>query len=299
MSDKIWRILEYKHSQQQMHQCPFILAKVTEGKEILLLLLPVDLDYPTFVDEWHLARKRKRLPERPFSTTPPGTSTAGEAFRIWYDGFPQSSIVGGKQFIRTFEEYKRSHSLPPSSRLMHCFRRSFITPKVVPASIPSKKEPQKSITYWVLHSRMNPFEKVSTKPIKDERCLVRKLMAPTYRSVWLFARPLIYPVAEIQSSTEMPASMWFVFVTSLLEQDFTPVLTGKQPLWEGIEKISLGDVFQLEKDKKGGNELKLISPLLRKDIGKWEMISGELMGTTIMSTSQINAQGIPSSFLPS
>ena len=44
--------------------------------------------------------------------------------------------------------------------------------------------------------------------------------------------------------------------------------------------------------KDGGIRLSCVSPFLRKDLGMWEMVSGELVGSTIMSNSQINQQGI-------
>lgn len=148
---------------------------------------------------------------------------------------------------------------------------------------------------------MNPFEKKALgEKITDERCLVRKLNAPNYRSVWLFARPLVFPLEEMRRTSKgFPGSLWWVFVTSLEEGDFVPVLTGKRPLWEGIQGLSLGNVFAVTMEGRGTGEVKVnfTERVLSKDIGMWEMVSGELVGRTIMTTSQIQEQGTPLTFL--
>ena len=142
---------------------------------------------------------------------------------------------------------------------------------------------------------MNPFERRALgEKITDERCLVRKLNAPVYRFVWLFATPVVFPLEDLRRCSKgFRESVWFVFVTTLEEGDFVPLLTGKRPLWEGLQGLSLGDVFNVIRDEEGEVKVKVMERVLSKDIGMWEMVSGELVGRTIMTTSQIKHQGIP------
>ena len=288
--------MEYKILSIEQINSPYILAKITEGKQKLVLVLPIDLDYPTFLEEWHSAKQRTLSPQ-PSPSFETSDSLATEiAFRIWYDGLPQDSLTGSKNFIKSFEKYKRTHSLPATSSLKNFLRRlSSNSSKVSPPSmITPKFDIPPSVTYWVLYSKMNPFERRALgEKITDERCLVRKLNAPVYRSVWLFATPLVFPLEDMRRSSKgFRESVWFVFVTTLEEGDFVPVLTGKRPLWEGIQGLSLGDVFKVTRDGEGEVKVKVMERVLSKDIGIWEMVSGELVGRTILSTNQIKNQGI-------
>lgn len=274
---------------------PYILAKITEGKQKLVLILPIDLDYPTFLEEWHSAKQRTLSPQTSPSSENSDSHGTETAFRIWYDGLPQDSLTGSKNFIKSFDKYKRIHCLPPTSSFKSFLRLlASNSSKVSPPSMTTPNfEVVPSITYWVLYSKMNPFErKALGEKITDERCLVRKLNAPYYRSVWLFARPLIFPLEKMRrTSRGFRESVWFVFVTTLEEGDFVPVLTGKRPLWEGIQGLSLGDVFGVTRDGEGEVKVKFTERVLSKDIRMWEMVSGELVGRTIMTTSQIKNQG--------
>lgn len=114
-------------------------------------------------------------------------------------------------------------------------------------------------------------------------------------TVWLFTRPLSYPLFNPLESTSARRDHlrhWGVLVSDLTLIDAQVIMLRTRGNW-GDENTPLGTMYELFRDEDDRNNVKVSRPLYIRTIkSEWRAFSSQYIGETRMTSEMIELEGM-------